>query len=88
LIIPNAFTPNGDGINEEFFIGHRLIKTFSIEIFDRWGNMVFRSNNPDFRWNGTNNGNPLPEGTFIYSISGTDITNMPVQQSGSITLIK
>jgi len=88
LVVPNAFTPNGDGINDEFFVGHKLLKEFNINIFDRWGNLIYTSRDMDFRWNGTLKGDPLPDGTYIYAIEATAIENTPVKKSGAINLIR
>lgn len=86
--IPNAFSPNGDGINDFFLLSHLYLRTLKILIYDRWGNQVFESNHPDFRWDGTLQGNPLPESVYIYEVSGTDKENVPVYRKGSITLIR
>lgn len=88
LIVPNAFTPNGDGINDFFKIEQKMLQTIQIEIFDRWGNMVFRSNDLSFRWDGSIGGQPLPEGTYVYQLKGTARDGQEVQKSGSITLLR
>jgi gliding motility-associated-like protein len=88
LIVPNAFTPNGDGINDLFYVGHKLINTFQVNIFDRWGNLLFTSRDPDFRWDGTLNGSPLPEGNYTYSITATAIENTPVNKAGVFSLLR
>lgn len=68
--VPNAFTPDGDGINDFFKYGFECsILRFEIRIFSRWGNMVFYSNNENTYWDGTNNGTPLPTGAYTYVIN-------------------
>ena len=74
LTIFNEFSPNGDGINETFFIG--CIENFpnnTLEIYNRWGNIVYRTNNYQNDWEGESNGRAvlsvdkqLPEGTYYY----------------------
>jgi len=86
--LPNAFSPNGDGINDFFHLSHLYLKNARIVIFDRWGNQVFESLDPDFRWDGTLQGNPLPEGVYVYDIRGEDKENVPVSRKGSITLVR
>jgi len=55
FFVPNAFSPNGDGINDEFYpVFDCSIRSYFISITDRWGNTVFESKNPDERWGGTN----------------------------------
>lgn len=67
--IPNVFSPNGDGLNDEFQIfPFGKLATFQITIFDRWGGMVFQSNNPNEYWDGTIRGRKAPEGIYVYAI--------------------
>ena len=88
VIVPNAFSPNGDGINDYFNVQYRLIRTFEIKIFDRWGNQVYQSQDINFRWDGTVNGVPAPEGTYVFIVTGTTTTQVPVEVGGSFTLIR
>jgi gliding motility-associated-like protein len=86
--IPNAFSPNGDGINDFFQLSHLYLQSLKIIIFDRWGNQVFESINPDFRWDGSLQGNPLPEGVYVYEVTGFDKEGIEIYRKGSITLIR
>jgi len=86
LIVPNAFTPNGDGVNDFFRMEQKMLRSIEIEIFDRWGNMVFRSNDLGFRWDGSVAGQPLPEGTYVFHLKGMARDGQPVERSGSLTL--
>ena len=73
LLMPNAFTPNGDGVNDVFRIAPGVslqLKEFSI--FDRWGNMVFTTNQIGKGWDGILNGTPANSGTYVYYIKGTN----------------
>ena len=88
VIVPNAFSPNGDGINDFFNIQYRLLETFYIKIFDRWGNQVYASSDMHFRWDGTRDGVPSPEGVYMYIITGTTTDDTPVETGGSFTLIR
>jgi gliding motility-associated-like protein len=65
-----------------------MLQTIQIEIFDRWGNLVFRSNDLGFRWDGALGGQPLPEGTYVYHLKGAARDGQPVERSGSITLLR
>ncbi|MBV6439559.1 MAG: hypothetical protein EPGJADBJ_01204 [Saprospiraceae bacterium] len=67
--LPNAFTPNGDDQNDEFrpFPGWRFISRVDMQIFNRWGNLVFATQDPAILWNGKNTeGNDVAEGTYLY----------------------
>ncbi len=67
--LPNAFSPNGDGFNDVFrpFPGWRFIERVDMQIFNRWGNLIFETNNPAIEWDGRNSaGTDVPEGTYFY----------------------
>jgi gliding motility-associated-like protein len=71
LYMPNAFTPNGDGINDVFRIppdASLVLTEFSI--FDRWGNKIFTTNSINRGWDGTLNGKPLVSSVYVYFIKG------------------
>jgi gliding motility-associated-like protein len=74
VYIPNAFTPNNDGVNDTFkpIISGAIILNYQISIFDRWGNLVFSSNNPEESWNGENAPSGVYSGyiDFDYSLRG------------------
>lgn len=73
--IPNVITPNGDRINDEFIIKTTNIDEFNIVIKDQMGNIVFKSDNKDFTWDGTDlSGNPVNKALYVYYIyaKGTD----------------
>lgn len=72
--IPNSFTPNNDGLNETFRVifNNESITKYSIRIFNRWGEIMFFSEDPNFEWDGTIDGKPAPVGVYIYQISGKE----------------
>lgn len=69
LVIPNVFSPNGDGVNDNWDIaGLRGIANCSVQIFNRWGQQVYNSHGYSVPWDGTWKGKPVPVGTFYYVI--------------------
>jgi len=90
LYVPNAFSPNGDGINDLFTVKSIGIKKYNIRIYNRWGQEIFASEDISRRWDGKYNGEPQPMGAFVYFITysfyGTDDKEMI--QKGTITLIR
>lgn len=68
-VLPNTFTPNGDMSNDLFVpIVNRFISRIDLEVYNRWGEVVFRTEDPAIEWNGTNlNGSRLNDGTYYYS---------------------
>lgn len=86
--LPNAFTPNGDGINDTFTVGDGVFINFQMQIFDRWGNLIFNSTNPSIGWDGTYNGTPASIGGYAYRVSFQDAGNTTIQQTGTLVLIR
>ena len=74
LRVPNAFTPNGDGFNDEFRVVYRSLAEFHCWIYNRWGKLVYKWDDPAKGWDGTINGRPAAEGAYYYIIRarGTD----------------
>jgi gliding motility-associated-like protein len=90
LFVPNAFSPNQDGINDCFSIYPNPVcqlSAFSIQVFDRWGTLVFSSNDPNFCWDGHLNKGPASAGTYIWSLKYTISGQINRQQSGNLTLV-
>jgi len=90
--IPNAFTPNGDGINDYFFPRLQLTKglaTFKMDIYNRWGQLIFETTSTEGRgWDGRWNDVMQPEGVFIYTIEATFIDGEIEHHNGNVTLLK
>lgn len=74
LLVPNVFTPNGDGMNDEFRVVYRSIKEFHCWVYNRWGHLVYEWTDPAKGWDGTIGGKPAAEGAYYYVIRalGTD----------------
>ena len=69
IIIPNVFTPNNDGNNDDFVVEGTAFTTFQFTVFNRWGQEVYASRNGRVTWNGRDNGNsPLPDGVYFYEL--------------------
>lgn len=88
-----VMTPNddgGDGLNDQFRVN--CIEEFAntrLEVYNRWGQLVFEMDNYDNSWRGTNqNGDLLPEGPYYFVIEYEDAGGVPVQRKGSITLLR
>ncbi|MES2279470.1 MAG: gliding motility-associated C-terminal domain-containing protein [Bacteroidota bacterium] len=90
LIVPNTFTPNGDGINDEFKpTTTGVIKLNYIKIFNRYGKEIFNTTQLYNRWNGTIDGKPEPAGTYYWLFSAYDIfRKKQVMKSGSVTIVR
>lgn len=69
IYVPNTITPNGDGFNEWFEVSTINVIEFEIRIFNRWGEQLFHSNDKRFVWDATYNGQPVPDGVYVYKLS-------------------
>jgi gliding motility-associated-like protein len=90
LYIPNAFSPNGDNINDEFYVKGDHIKDFRMAIYDRWGNMIFFSDDVTRKWDGRANlGSEIAQqDVYVYKIDITDVNNKQHKYIGTVTLVK
>ena len=91
LYVPNTFTPDGDGVNETWrpFIEGIDIQNFQLIIFNRWGEVVFESLDPEGSWDGRYGGKPVKEGTYIWTIKAADpISDEKYEWSGHVTVIR
>lgn len=89
LWIPTAFTPNGDGLNDEFLVqAPTEINHYECTIYDRSRGMLFRTTNIRQGWDGTFNGKPLPFGAYFYVITYFDEAGVKHVEKGQITLIR
>lgn len=99
---PSAFSPNGDGLNEEFFANTAFVKTFEFFIFDRWGNIIFQTTDVNEKWNGKikyekntitktfglQAEKEAMEDVYIYLAHITDVFDMKHNYKGIVTLVK
>ncbi|MEL6140750.1 MAG: gliding motility-associated C-terminal domain-containing protein, partial [Bacteroidota bacterium] len=95
VYLPNAFTPNGDGVNDAFFPmdGGDVIIIHQLHLFDRWGNLVFEqfefsTNRAELGWDGTIDGKLAPSGTYIYQMESSFIDGSQLTTKGSVQLIR
>lgn len=88
IFIPNAFTPNGDGLNDEF--GPELLfrTEVEMEVYNRWGELVFKEKDIDVRWDGRFKGNYVPNGVYIYRISYRNEAGELIQERGKVSVIR
>ena len=87
LFIPNTFTPNGDDHNELFVIQGLNIKTFTIQIFNRWGELLFMSESIEKSWDGTFANKKVQEGSYYYQIEVLGGDGGTFKKSGAVTVI-
>lgn len=88
LNIPNAFTPNDDGINDEFRVAYRSISTFEIYIYDQWGRRVYESNDITKGWDGKVGNRLGTIGCYFYVIKAKGTDGVSYNKKGTVNLIR
>jgi gliding motility-associated-like protein len=89
--LPNAFTPNEDAVNDTFKGTGVLagIRNFNFQIWNRWGGLVFSTDNPNAEWNGRNpSGEEAPPGVYVVLVTFTSPRGEPYEYKGFVTLIR
>ena len=85
---PNAFTPNGDGLNDIFNFDSKFVKAVDLFIYNRWGSLIFHTNLPEKGWDGQVDGRPAPTGTYVYRAELIDEMGVTFIQTGQVVLLR
>jgi gliding motility-associated-like protein len=85
----NAFSPNGDNINDDFSFENYGISDLNAIFYNRWGDKIYEMNNPTDTWNGVSmNGLEVPEGVYFYVLNATGEDGTPYNEKGSVTIYR
>ena len=89
VYIPSAFTPNDDNLNETFgVIDNVALQYFSLEIYSKWGELIFKSNDVTKKWDGTFKGQKMPIGNYLWMLNYTNIRGRKFYEQGTVMLIR
>ncbi|MEM7104230.1 MAG: PKD domain-containing protein [Bacteroidota bacterium] len=90
IAVPNAFTPNNDGLNDVLYVRGSTIASITVfRIFDRWGNLMFESNNISTGWDGTFEGEKVNPGVYVYYVEAPcALDGSPILKKGNVTVIR
>ena len=88
LFIPNSFSPNGDGINDEFSISSEGIDEFEFIVFNRWGEEIFKTTDLKFIWDGKYQGNLVQVGAYPYSVRVKTDNGFTSEKQGHINVVR
>ena len=89
MFIPNAFTPNNDDLNDVFApVSNCPVTLYRLSIFDRWGGMVYSSTNAESGWDGTYNGEELPNGMYVYRLQYSHSKSENNTEIGQVNLMR
>jgi len=87
LFYPTGFTPNSDGLNDTFSVIGQFVSSFEMKIFNRWGEMMYTTDDIHSGWDGTYRGVLMPEATYVFRAKITDFAGRSFDRSGSFFLI-
>lgn len=90
LWVPSAFSPNDDGRNDELKVNSGTLNEItSFQIFDRWGALIFRTDDMRLSWDGRVKGERMPIGVYVYFVEATcPVNNLPILIKGDVTLVR
>ncbi|WKZ65678.1 MAG: gliding motility-associated C-terminal domain-containing protein [Flavobacteriales bacterium] len=86
--LPNAFSPNGDGVNDVFYVRGGPFETIDLKIYNGWGELIFQTTDPTFGWDGTHDGRPEINGVYVYTVQATLVDGQQHERSGKVTLMR
>jgi gliding motility-associated-like protein len=87
----DAFTPNGDGINDRWLVvnnGGVCVGKISVGVYNRYGNLVYNNDNYNNDWTGLYKGKPLPDGTYYYVVTYQLLTGSYLKLKGDVTILR
>lgn len=90
VFVPNAFSPNNDGQNDILYVmcNPACVSGLTFNIYDRWGNLIFKTSDPTVGWDGTYKNKPMNTGTYVYIIRYTNDKGSVIKGKGNITLVR
>ena len=88
VYVPNIFTPNGDGTNDILYVRGRGIETLQFIVYDRWGERVFKTEDPNQGWDGTFRGKPVESAVFVWYLKATLSNDETIKRKGNVTIIR
>jgi gliding motility-associated-like protein len=86
--VPTAFTPNGDGTNDVLYVRGYGIEHLEFRVYNRWGELVFETNNQAIGWDGTFRGTPQEMDAYAFTLHATFYDGKSVSRKGNVTLIR
>jgi gliding motility-associated-like protein len=86
--LPNSFSPNGDNINDVYFVRGGPFTQLDFRVYDNWGREIFKTTDQEIGWDGTDNGSDSPIGVYVYTIKATNFEGETFDYSGRINLFR
>jgi gliding motility-associated-like protein len=87
--VPNAFSPDGDGVNDDFMVVHDGVEHFTMDIYNRWGELVYHTDDTELPWDGLHKGKDCQQDAYIYVISARGLDDESATTlKGTVSLIR
>lgn len=86
--VPTIFSPNADGINDFLTVIGNCLTSIQFSVYDRWGELVFKTDDIQTGWDGFHKGQPANSGTYAYKLKATQSNGVPIVLSGNVTLVR
>ena len=87
VFIPNVFTPNEDGMNDNWYVLGECVEEFECLIYNRWGNLLYTMMDIADKWDGTHNGKKVPQGVYVYTLTLKKSNGLKDTRRGHITIL-
>jgi len=88
IYLPNAFTPDHDGSNDQFGAVGINVEEYQLKIFNRWGELIFESSDIAYKWDGSHKGQPVPDGVYVYTLVAKElVTGKRISKTGTVTVL-
>jgi gliding motility-associated-like protein len=89
IYVPNAFSPDGDGINDVFRVKvFDKVSDFRLSVYNRWGELLYTSTDSSSGWRGDQKGVQLPAGAYLWMATYTDSKQQPMKQTGTVVIVR
>jgi gliding motility-associated-like protein len=89
FVVPNVFTPNGDGYNDYLDVQQNNTEQYHLELYNRWGEKIFETSDPSVKWDGTRNSDAVPDGVYFYIANYKSSCNEKIIEiNGTVTVMR
>jgi gliding motility-associated-like protein len=88
VFVPNAFSPNGDGLNDILYVRGDLLEKVEFAVYNRWGEKLFETKDKNIGWNGTFKGELCSPGVYVYYLDATCLGGLQYIHKGNVTLVR
>lgn len=89
IFVPTAFSPNNDNLNETFgVVDYSTVSYFSLQVYNKWGQLVFTTNDISQKWDGTFKGKKVPNGSYLWMLNYTNLRGRKFYDQGTVMLIR